>query len=265
MKTQGKAIVDKLLTDVSNQLIPTGYISEMILALKSVVQWSGKVGKYGNEHLRIVNTLTTGKGKYAMVDSVVRSSNTYQLENHALKDIITEEDLDNVEKPFDAEEDTTVALSTHLWLGKEKSLADTLTDTTIITQNETLSGTDQFSDYVNSDPLKKLKDARIAVRGGCGFMPNNAAMDSDVAETLKFHPQLLDKLGFKEDRPGGLNDQELAKALNVKRVLIAEAVFNDSVLGQTDSIVPVWGKHLVFFFQPPDSSLKSQPHRRLRQ
>ncbi len=258
MKTQASAIIDKLLTNVSNQLVPEGYISEMILPELKVKERTGKIGKYGNQHLRIVNTVTGGKQEYATVDSVVRSDSTYTIVSHALKDLVTQEDLDNVEKPFDAEQDAVTALVTHLWLGKEKSLADTLTDPAVITQTVQLSGTSQYNDFTNSTPLTDFITARTTVRSGCGLPPNGAAMDWDVAETLRYHPDMLDALGFKEQRPGGLNDTELARALNVKRVLVAEAVFNNSVLGQADSIVPVWGKHIVFFRAPQKAALRQK-------
>ena len=154
--TQQRAIVDKLLTNVSNQLIPEGYISEMILPELKVVQTTGLIGKYSNDHLRIIDTRVGGKGEYPMVDTVVRSSDAYKLQDHALKEILVEDDFDNVEKPFDAEQDSTVALTTHLWLEKEKGLADALSDTAVITNNVTLAGADQWSAYSTSDPLGDL-------------------------------------------------------------------------------------------------------------
>lgn len=258
MSTQGKAIVDKLLTNVSNMLKPQGFISEMILPEVKVKQRTGLLGKYGNDHLRIVNSFVGGRSEYPMVSPVTRASDTYAIENHALKDIITSEDYDNVEKPFDAESDTTESLSTLLFLDKEKGLADALGSTSVITQNETLSGVAQFSDYDNSNPNLKFKDARLAVRDGCGFAPNTAILDWSVAETLRFHPLLLDVLGFKDNRPNGLTDMELAKALNVKRVLIAEAVYNSAREGDADVITPVWGKHLVFAHVAERAGLKQK-------
>jgi len=246
MSTQSKAIVDKLLTNVSNQLVPQGFLSELILPSLKVKQRSGKIGKYGLNHLRIQTTLTGGKSHYPQVDTKVYDSDQYHIESHALKDIVTAEDYDNVEKPFDAEQDTTIALSTMHQVVKEKALADVMGDTSIITQNEVLSGTDQFSDYDQSNPNEKFKDARVAVRNGCGFAPNVAIMDWNVAETLRYHPVLLDVLGFKFNRPNGLNDMELARALNVKKVMIAECVYNNSREGEADVLEPIWGKDLIF-------------------
>ena len=258
MSTQSRAMIDKFLTEASNMYVPEGYISELILPTISRKATSGKLGKYGNGHLRIVNTVTGGKNGYAMVDSITRSSDTYYMDTHALKDLVTEEDKDNVEKPFDAEEDVVIALTTHLWLGKEKSLADALTSTSIITNNTTLSGTNQWSDYTNSNPLGDLKTGRIAVRNACGFRPNKAVMDANVAETLKFHPQLLEKLGYKDNRPGGLTEQELAKVLEVKKVLVADVLYNSAKQGQTDVLAPVWGKHFVYIYAPDKAAVRQK-------
>jgi len=246
MSTQGKAIVDKLLTNVSNMLRPEGMIADLLLPKLKVVQYTGKIGNYTNEHLRIVNTLVGGKGDYPVIDSIVRGSNNYEIEEHATKEILTARDFANVERPFDAEEDSTIAQTTHHELGKERGLAIVMEDTGIITQNTTLSGTDQFSDYSASDPLSVFVAGRAAVRGGCGKKANTAWMDEDTADILRFHPQLLDKLGFKFNRAGGLSDDELKRALSVKRLLISEAVYNSSAKGQADSVAPVWGKHMWF-------------------
>ncbi len=256
--TQSRAIVDKLLTNVSNKLMPTGYIAEMILPSIQVKPRTGKLGTYGNGHLRIVNTVTGGRGEYQEIKTEKVDSTLYAIESHALKGFVTSEDYDNFELPFDAEKDLTDDLTTRLITGKEKALADTMGDTGVITQNETLSGTSQFSDYDNSDPNLKFKDSRLAIRAGCGFAPNTAIMDWAVAETLRFHPALLDVLGFKDNRPGGLAMNELAMALNVKKVLIAESVYNSAKEGATDVIAPIWGKNLVFAYIPEKAALKQQ-------
>lgn len=255
--SQQSAIVDKLLTNVSNQLIPEGYISELILPELKVVQTTGLIGKYSNDHLRIIDTKVGGKGMYPTVNTTVRSSNAYSLTDHALKELLTEDDFDNVEKPFDAEQDSVVALTTHLWLEKEKGLADTMAGGTI-TQGVTLAGTDQWSDYANSNPLEDLRDGRKGVRGGCGKKANVAFMDEDVADTLRFHPQLLDALGFKDSRPGGLDDTELSKALKTKFTYVGEAVYNNSVQPAADVITPVWGKDFWYAHIPKVGARRQQ-------
>lgn len=247
---QNKAIVDKLLTQASNKYVPQGYISEQLFANIPVVQTSGKFGAYGLDHLRIENTVTAGRGMYRRVDVSARSTQTYAIEDHGLEDIVTKSDYRNVEEPFDAEQDKVDGLVSSLWLSKEFSLASTVTNTSIITQNTTLSGTSQYSDYDNSDPLIDFATARSAVRSGCGVAPDTASMDWDVWNYLRFHPQILDFLGYKDNRPGGLTIDELANAMGVRRILIAEASYNSAKEGQSDVLAPVWGKDILFSVTP---------------
>jgi len=244
------AIVDKLLTNVSSMYVPDGYVSELILPLVQSKQKTGKFGKYGASHLRIEHSLVGGRGAYRRVESVTRSTTSYDIESHGLEGLVTEDDYRNVELPFRAEEDETLGLSTILWLTKEKALGDTLTDTAVITQNTTLAGTAQFNDYANSDPLDKFKTARLTIRDASGIAPNAAVMDWKVANTLAYHPGILEALGFTMNRAGQLSDAELAKAMGVEKLFIAKAVFNSAKEGQTDSLGAVWGKHIVFAYVP---------------
>ena len=255
MTTQARAQVDKLLTNVSQKIMPLGYISEEILPQLNVVQYSGLIAKYGNDHLRIVNDVVGGKAKYPMVESDVRQSDTYHIESHALKQIVTKEDYRNVERPFDAERDAVQKLTTHLWLGKEFSLASALGDTGVVTNNVTLAGTDQYNDFTNSDPLGDFATARESVYSNTGLPPDLAIMSWSVKNVLKYHPQMLDSLGYKDNRPGGLSDQELARALDVDRILIGSAIYNSAKQGQVDALAPVWGKNIIFTHSPRNAAL----------
>jgi len=247
---QEVAQVNKYLTGVSNRITPQGYISEVILPLINVKQTTGTLADYGNSHLRIDTTLTVGKNKYPEVDTRTYATQTYAIEKHGLTDVVTEEDKANVELPFNAEQDTCQELMDKIWLEKEKGLADAITNTANLTQNVTLSGTDQLSDYANSDPLLRFSNARSVIYNAVGKAPNAAIMSWDVWNKIRYHPDLLDNLGFKHNRAGGLKQQELANSMDVERLIIGEAVYNSAKQGQPDVIAPVWGKHIVFAVLP---------------
>lgn len=246
MSSQNRAIIDKLLTNVSQKKTAIGHISEMLLPFVGVTQRTGKIAKYGQNGLRIANSVKRGRGKYRQIEAETRSQSTYEIEGHGLEGAVTREDYENVEAPYDAEKDEADAITSILLQEKEYALATALSGSAI-TQTVQLSGTDQFSDYANSDPLAAFNVAREAVRAGCGRYPDTAWMDKAVRNVLRFHPQLLDALGYKFARPGGLSDDELAVALDVKRILVAEAIYQPGNEGQTDAaILPIWGKHLWF-------------------
>lgn len=248
--SQLKAIVDKLLTTASNKLVPSGFISEQILPPIYVQQKTGKLGKYGNGHLRLESTLGGGKGAFRRVDAVTRTTDSYDIEAHGLEAVVSPDDYANVEQPFDAEQDEVEALTTLLQVKKEYSLAGALTSTAIITQNTTLAGQDQYNDYANSDPLDDALTATETIRDAIGMPANIAIMDWKVYKRLRFHPALLKQLGYSEARPGGLSGEELARALDLERVLIANCVYNSAKEGQADVLSPIWGKDLVYAYAP---------------
>lgn len=255
--SQQKAIIDKLLTNVSSAYIPEGFISESIFPVVESMQKTGKLAKYGTDHLRIEQTAIGGRGKYARIQTQVRSNTNYSIEGFGLEGLVTEDDFSNVEKPYDAEADETLGITTTIMVGKEKGLADTLTDTSILTQNVTLSGTSQWSDFANSDPIDDFKTGRAAVKDGSGFPPDLAIMSWDVFQCLKYHPGILDAIGFKDNRKGALTGQELADVLEVKRILVGLASFESAKRGQTSSLQSIWGKHFVYA-KMPKSAMKYQ-------
>lgn len=254
MATQLKGIVDPLLSNVSSAYVPEGCVVDKLLPSVKFAQYTGKLGSYGTGHLRIENTVAGGMGKYRRVQAIARSTSGFEIEGHGLSGQVSKSDYKNVIDPFDAEKDETMALSTILLLEKEYSLSSVLADTAVMTQNVTLSGTDQMSDYTNSDPVLRFNTAKAAIRNGCGAVANAAIMDYAVAEVLRYHPQLLDMLGFKFAKPGGLGDSELAKALGVEKVFIPNAMYESAKEGQSSSLASVWGKHIIFAVLPASAS-----------
>ncbi len=254
---QIKAQIDKFLTMASKGYMPEGFIADAILPVVNVKEKSGLLAGYGLNHIRVMNTVYGGRGKAPRFESNTRSSQTYLVESHGLEGLVTPDDYRNVEEPYDAEKDETLFLVTVLKISREKALADALGATATMTQNTTLSGVTQFSDYINSDPLGKFKTAQVAVYDGCGAKPDTGIMSWKVFNTLSYHPGILDALGFAQNRAGTLQENEVASAMKVQRLLIGEPKYNSAALGQTDVLADVWGKN-VLFAVCPKSAMKMQ-------
>lgn len=253
--SQLQPLVSKLLTNVLQSYQPKGFISEMILPELNVTQQAGKIGKRGLAHLRIETSLMGGKGMARRVEVRQYSSDLYYIEPHGLEEVITPEELKNVEKPFDLEKDVMQSLTNALFLGKEVGLATSLRSTAIITQNATLSGTSQWNDYANSDPIANMLTAKNTVRAASGMVVDTAIADWAVWETLRYHPKILRNLGFADNRAGQLTDADLAKALNVRRILSADVMYNSAKEGQTDVLSSVWGKDVIFAVCPDSAGI----------
>lgn len=254
--TQNKAIVNKLLTNVSNKYVPEGYISEQILPVINVVQTSGKLGQYGNAHLRAGEYRHSGSGKYTEVKIDDRLTKDYSLTKRGLSTYVVEEDYANVEQPYDAESDATEDITSLLWTEKELGLANTLTDSSkyATANTQTLTGTSRYDDLDNSTPLVDAITARQAISAATGASPNVAIMNQEVFEYLTIHPTILRSLGYADQRPGMLKLNELANALNVDRILVGKANYNSAAEGQADNLTRIWGKHLIYAVAPKTAS-----------
>lgn len=245
-----RAQVDRVLTAASKGYTPVGFIADEILTPIKVKQRSGILAGYGMGYMRIVNTVMGGRGKAPRFESGLKTTDTYLVEKHGLEGMVTEEDYDNVEEPFDAEKDETLAMVTVLKLSREKALADAFTSTAVLTQNTTLAGNAQFSDFVNSDPLGVLRVAGEAVYDGAGMAPDTAIMSWKVFNTLKYSPKILVALGYTANRAGALTESEIATVLGVDRLLISRPKYNSGNLGQADNMADIWGKDIVLAVLP---------------
>lgn len=258
--SQMKAIVDKLLTNVSQMYVPEGYISESILPNLQVKQKTGKIGKYGLNHLRIINSKMGGRGQAQRFDPIIREAgDLYSIESYGLEGLVTQDDIANVEEPFDAEKDETMGLTSTLWTSKEFGVAKFLFDTTVITNNVTLAtASDKFSDYAQSKPLELFKDAHNTILDAAGRSPNRAITSKKVFNALKYHPAILRTLGFADNRAGTLTEADLMKALDVETIHIADAAYNSSKMGQADQLSQIWGDSILFYYAPKTAAKYQQ-------
>lgn len=248
--TQTVAIVDKLLTNVSRGFFPEQgrYIAERILPKIAVKQKSGLIGKYpGNEHLRIVNSVTGGKNGYREVHGMTRDSDSYKILDHGLKIQITQDDYENVEQPFEAEAEGTEVITMNLVVEKEKILADVLQSTATLTQNTTLTGTDQWTDLDNSSPLSDTELARKTVFDATGSLPNLAIMGWDTYQILRRHPQFYTQLGYIYSKQGKrLSDADLADVLQVKEILVGTGIYSD----KNAALNQIWNDNFIYAVAP---------------
>jgi hypothetical protein len=121
-----------------------------------------------------------------------------------------------------------------------------LTDVAQVTQNVTLSGTSQWSDYVNSDPLPAIQSYFDTIKLNGLVTPNTIVMGYQVWSKLKNHPKLINRIQYVTKQALALDD--FAALVGVKNILIGDAVSNTAVEGQTDTLGFVWGKNFWLMY-----------------
>jgi hypothetical protein len=115
-----------------------------------------------------------------------------------------------------------------------------------------LSGTSQFNDYVNSDPLGVIlggMDGTLVKR------PNTVAMGRDVwSRGLRSHPKLVNAVKGNLANQGVITiDQflELLRGEGIANVLIGDTWYNTARAGQPVALNRAWGRHIALLHIDP--------------
>ena len=240
MLTPRDVVVDPVLSNVSVAYKNESYISEILFPVFKVEKTTGKYYKFDKSALRRNKTARApGAGANEVEHGL--TSDSFVTEDHALKEKIPFEVIDQAESALNPESDATESVTEMLIVDKEVALATAMSSTAVITQNVTLSGTDQWSDYDNSDPFDDIRTAINTVQAAIGKRPNTLVFDQETFNKLIDHPDIVDRI--KYSMAGAVTPDLIARLFDVKQVFIGSAVQNTAVEGQTDALSYIWGKN----------------------
>lgn len=250
--------VSKLLTDVSTAYNNENYISEKVFPIVQVKKDTAKIAVYDMANLRIEDSERAPGSKANEVDHKVSISDHYTLVEHALQEIVPDEHKEQADKPIRPMIDATENITDKLWVEKEKELADFITSGTNITKNTTLSGTDQWSDYANSDPIGDVSTGRESVRTYSGKKANSLIMAHDVFIKLVDHPDVTDRLKYSRTADFKSLASALGPIFDLQNILVGDAQYNSAKQGSTDVLADIWSKDVVIAYVDPRPNLKSR-------
>jgi len=175
------------------------------------------------------------------------SSAGYSCKNYALAGENAFEVLDAADNPIQLRARTARKVLGDLMMDMEQRIANLVTSITNIGSGVTLTGTAQWSDYNNSDPISDVSTGHAFIRNNTGVVANTLLLDYDTHKLLKRHPVLLDM--FKYTQGGMLNDAELKECFEVENLLVSRAIKNAAKEGAaTASIVNVWGHNALLCY-----------------
>jgi len=247
------------LTNVSNAYSNKDYISELVAPIVPVVKDTGRIYSYAADNLRIVNTYRSEGSKPNIVETTVSSAAHYVLEEHTLGEYISKEVLENAEKPIKPRIDVTEALTDRIWVDKEKALADVVTSTSSITSgNTTLSGTSQWNDYSNSDPIANIRTAITSVKANSSMVPNTFIIAWNVMQTLIYHPDIVSLFPNAAVITADMVASKLGSLFGLKKVMVGSAMYNNANKGATDNVAEIWDKDCLIAYIEDSPSLKSR-------
>lgn len=246
--------VDPMLTDVAIAYSNDAYIASEVFPAYAVKKQSGKHFVYDRGRFRVNDNLRNSGSNSNEVTLALTTGSAYFAEDHALKQFVADDDVDNAITPTDPLIDAAENVSEMHLIARETELATMLADTGVMTQNTTLSGTSQWSDYTNSDPVANVRTAMQAIHNAIHVNPNTLILGKQVYDKLLDHPAFIERI--KYSALGVMTPELLARIFGVDRVLVGAAGYNSAKEGQTDSMAYIWGKHAILAYINPRTAPK---------
>lgn len=246
---------DAILTNISVQYRNAKFIGTQLMPIVKVKKETDEYYKYNSKatRFRIPDTLRAAKTESKQIDWEV-TTDSYACKEHAMNDLIDDREYANADKPLNLKTDTVEFLTDVILTSQEKRIADQLFSTSVITNNNTLSGTDQWSDYENSDPIDDIETGMQDVHGRIFRNPNTLVLGKAVYDKLKHHPDITDRI--KYSMKGIITPELLAELFGVEKVLVGESGYNSAKEGQTASYGYLWGKHALLAYIEPRPGIK---------
>lgn len=120
----------------------------------------------------------------------------------------------------------------------------------------TLSGTSQWSDYTNSDPITAIKTGMEAT---LVHTPNTMVLGRQVWSRLSSHPKIVNAVKGNVTNAGIVSREqflELFAGEGITRLLIGDAFYNTAKPGQTPTLGRAWGKHMALLHLNPMATVE---------
>lgn len=242
-----------LLSSIAVDFKNRNYIADQVLTSVTVPKKQGQYLSFDQGvTFKTPRTAYGQDGSVASID-MKATKNPFNLNVEALSAWVDEEEIAQApEAQILARK--TEKLANAMRLRLELDVAAQMRSTSVLTQNATLAGVTQWSDYTNSDPANAI----LTQQDNLPQKGNTLILGRQVLTQLKRHPKILDVT--KYTTRGFVPNEALAEYFEVDRILVGEALQDTAAEGQAASKSFIWGKDAILAYVDPNPSpLMDQP------
>jgi len=200
------------------------------------------------ETFTVPDTRVGRKGKPNEVD-FTQTEQTASTQDYGLDDPVPQEDIDNAagvvgQDPLGR---ATEGITQLVLLDREVRVSTLVTTlaTYPAANRTTLSGTSQWSDYANSNPV----DAILTALDVPLMRPNVLVMGQAVWTKVSQHPKVVQGIYGPAATGGKVRIEQFAALLEVDELLIGKGWYNSAKRGQTATYGRIWGKHCAMLYR----------------
>ena len=249
MPAKSQLRVDKLLGNVSIKYRNVNFIADKVFPFVPVKKESDLYRIYDRD-FRLPQTKRASKG-VAREHNFDVSTASYTLEQHSLKDYVSDRDAENYEIG-DLRRDTTEELTDKILLRMENSVAELFT-TTSWSQNVSLAAAAQWSaNTTASNPIPLMDTAGTTVLENSGLMPNFAIVPHRVMLAAKNHVSVIDRIKYTS---ADITPAMIAGLFDIPEMLVPKAVIDTAAEGLTETISPIFGDNVFVGYKAERASI----------
>jgi hypothetical protein len=242
------------LENVSVAYTPQGFIGDQLSPKVPVEHESDDYYVYSKDTMQLPETIRADGAESNRAQWDV-SIGSYRVDVHAIHEDITDRQRRNADKSFRLDVDTTEMLTNIIITRHEVSLQSLFQTASNWANLTSLSASMQFSaNTVTSNPILMVDSVSSAILGNCGRRPNTMVMNDLVLNNTKEHISIVDRIKYTSAQSVG---PDLLSALfRIPKILIPEATYNNSDLGQTETLTRIWNDNVWIGYQEASPGLK---------
>jgi hypothetical protein len=256
MPTQAPFPINPDLTAIALAYRNEALIADMVLPRVPVALDAFKYYKFNRDDAFNVPDTKIGRKSEANMVEFGGTEVTDSTVDWGLKDAVPLQDVRNAaNSPFDPMGQATSNLTRLIQLDREQRTAGVVFNAAnFATGNKaTLSGTGQWSDYTNSNPLSAMLTAFDAML----MRPNKLVLGQAVWTVLRQHPRIVEAIkstGAGTGAQGLVSRQQVADLLELQEVLIGAGWLNGAKKGAAAAYARCWGKFACAIYTEPVAS-----------
>ena len=255
--------LDQPLTNISIRYQNFDFMAEKFYPPVPVKFQTGRVPRYWFEQFRPYEDIRQQGGESYEIAPWSLDMPPYFCVDHSLKDNITDEMRANNALGGDLEVNTVENLTQSVLLNLERFAFNKMMGAGSPVYSTTLSGTSQWSDYTNSDPVVAVENARVQITQTVATQPNTFAVSFPVYTYLRQHPLIIDRFKYTELPSGYPSMNQLASVFGVKNFWVMQALYDSANEGVSTapnaainpanyntSLEFIWGNNAVLAYIP---------------
>ena len=253
---KGDVHVDGLLSSLAGGYTNSMLVWDFVMPRLNVAKDSDKFGVYGPECFRTggESSLWNDGGDWNVLDYTI-AHKTYSCTQHAYAGVVTQSELRNQDRPFDAFRDKAAFLQERLMLDLEAEVATKCTTAANFKNSVTLGGTSQWTDAA-STPITDIITGCEAIRQEIGRYPNRMLMGAATWSKVAQHDDIVSITRNTVNSIGKTSAfAQYFAEFGITDFRVAGAIQNTAVEGATATNADVWGDSCLLFWQPPSPGI----------